>query len=344
MEQNFQTSFIPKKPMIEERTITSRPISFLTVVSVVIFFTVIIATGALYFYDKVLAKNITKMENDLNLAKNRFEPSKIIQLQVLDKRLRASSEILSKHIAISPIFEALQSITLKTVSYTKFSYDFDDSKNAKIKVKMNGIAIGYRSVAFQSDLFAKNKYLIDPVFSNLLLDDKGNVLFDLEFSVDPTFDNSKALEAERDKLTQKYNSFDPENLSRLQKLLPDSVDNIRLILEIEKIASPYGMVLKDVKYDATNKDNVISQTAGAGRAIQIGEDFSRKDYGIWDLEFSTQGTYNNFINFVKDLENNLRVVDMSSIQFSSNANIGLNPQLPEPYKYNFKIRTYWLKN
>ena len=195
MEQNFQTSFIPKKPMIEERTVASRPISFLTVVSVVIFFTVIIATGALYFYDKVLAKNITKMENDLNLAKNRFEPSKIIQLQVLDKRLRASSEILAKHIAISPIFEALQSITLKTVSYTKFSYDFDDSKNAKIKVKMNGIAIGYRSVAFQSDLFAKNKYLIDPVFSNLLLDDKGNVLFDLEFSVDPTFvDYKKMLE------------------------------------------------------------------------------------------------------------------------------------------------------
>jgi len=191
MEQNFQTSFIPKKPMIEERTVASRPISFLTVVSVVIFFTVIIATGALYFYDKVLAKNITKMENDLNLAKNRFEPSKIIQLQVLDKRLRASSEILSKHIAISPIFEALQSITLKTVSYTKFSYDFDDSKNAKIK----GVAVGYRSVAFQSDLFAKNKYLIDPVFSNLLLDDKGNVLFDLEFSVDPTFvDYKKMLE------------------------------------------------------------------------------------------------------------------------------------------------------
>ena len=201
MEQNFQTSFIPKKPMIEERTVASRPISFLTVVSVVIFFTVIIATGALYFYDKVLAKNITKMENDLNLAKNRFEPSKIIQLQVLDKRLRASSEILSKHIAISPIFEALQSITLKTVSYTKFSYDFDDSKNAKIKVKMNGVAVGYRSVAFQSDLFAKNKYLIDPVFSNLLLDDKGNVLFDLEFSVDPTFVDYKKMLATTNKDT-----------------------------------------------------------------------------------------------------------------------------------------------
>jgi len=196
MDQNFQTSFIPKKPMIEQRAIASRPISLFTVIAIFFFFAVILGTGALYFYNGILAKNITQMENDLTLAKNRFEPSKIVQLQVLDKRLNASSEILSKHIAISPIFKALQDITMKTVGYTKFSYDFDGSKNAKILIKISGIAVGYRSVALQSDLFAKNKYLIDPVFSNLLLDDKGNVLFDLEFSVDPNFvDYKKTLEA-----------------------------------------------------------------------------------------------------------------------------------------------------
>ena len=195
MEQNFQTSFIPKKPIIEERAVSSRPIGLLTIISIFIFFSVIIASGLLYFYDSILKKNITQMENDLNLAKNRFEPSKIIQLQVLDKRLIASTEILSKHVAISPIFEALQSITMKTVSYNKFSYDFGDGANAKIMVKMNGTALGYTSIALQSDLFAKNKYFIDPVFSNLLLDDKGNVLFDLEFSVDPSFiDYKKVLE------------------------------------------------------------------------------------------------------------------------------------------------------
>jgi len=195
MDQNFQTSFIPKKPMIEDRAVVSRPISLLTIFSIFIFFTVVIASGALYFYDGIVEKEIVKMENDLSLAKNRFEPSKIIQLQVLDKRLNASSEILSKHIAISPIFKALQAVTMKTIGYNKFSYDFDDSKNIKVKVKMSGTAVGYRSVALQSDLFTKNKYLIDPVFSNLLLDDKGNVLFDLEFSVDPNFvDYKKMLE------------------------------------------------------------------------------------------------------------------------------------------------------
>src|SRR3989338_6873714 len=99
MEPNFQTSFIPKKPMVSERVPRARSIGFFTVMAIFILFTALLATGGLYFYKGVLAKNLTKMENDLNLAKNRFEPSKITELQLLDKRLRASSEILSHHIA-----------------------------------------------------------------------------------------------------------------------------------------------------------------------------------------------------------------------------------------------------
>ena len=193
MEPNFQTSFIPKKPMIEKRAVPARSVGVLTVVSVFILFTVLLATGALFFYKGILTKNITRMENNLNLARNRFEPSKITELQILDERLRASTEILSKHIAITPIFQALQTITMKTVRYTKFNYALGGKNDAKIVIQMSGIAIGYRSVALQSDLFAKNKNLIDPVFSNLSLDDRGNVIFDLEFSVDPSFVDYKQM-------------------------------------------------------------------------------------------------------------------------------------------------------
>ena len=160
-------------------------------------------------------------------------------------------------------------------------------------------------------------------------------------SYNKALDNSKALGYERDKLTKIHNSLDLKNLNKLKKLLPDNVDNIRLILEIEKIASPYGMVLKDVKYNATSKDTPISQASGATQAVK---NSTGKDYSVWNLEFSIQGTYNNFTNFVKDLENNLRIVDISSIQFSSNAGAGISPSLSESYKYNFKIKTYWLKN
>ena len=196
MEQNFQTSFIPKKPMIEKRVTATRSVGFLVVVSIFVLFTILLSTLALFFYKGILAKNIKQMENDLSLARNRFEPSKITELQVLDKRLRASSEILSKHIAITPIFQALQAITMKTVRYTKFSYNLGDEKNSKVAIQMSGQAIGYRSIALQSDLFTtrdEGKNFIDPVFSNLTLDAKGNVLFDLEFSVDPSFVDYKQM-------------------------------------------------------------------------------------------------------------------------------------------------------
>ena len=159
-------------------------------------------------------------------------------------------------------------------------------------------------------------------------------------SYNEALNNSKALENERDKLTKKYNDLNPENLVKLQKLLPDNVDNIRLILEIEKVATPYGMVLKDVKYDATSKD----AKGQAGTAQTVNTASAYKDYGTWNLAFSTEGTYDNFLSFLKDLEKNLRVVDIVSIQFSSNTGIGANPSSSLVYKYSFIIKTYWLKN
>ncbi len=171
-------------------------------------------------------------------------------------------------------------------------------------------------------------------------------------SYNEALSNSKSLEAERDKLVQKYNSIDTNDLSKLQKMLPDTVDNIRLILEVEKLALPYGMVLKDVKYDTKSQ----TSTTTAGTAVAPSNTkivANNKDYGIWDLEFSTQGTYFDFVNFTKDLEKNLRIVDISSIAFSSDSGngpslkttAGIAPAQPtNVYKYIFKIKTYWLKN
>ena len=64
---------------------------------------------------------------------------------------------------------------------------------------------------------------------------------------------------------------------------------------------------------------------------------------MWDLEFSTEGSYENFFRFIEDLESNLRIVDIASIEFSS-ASVSITKSSTEYYRYNFKIRTYWLKN
>lgn len=184
MEQNFQTSFIPKKPIIEDTTKSSTSSSFFVIITILIFVTVVLAYGGLFLYSNILTKNITAKKEQLDRANERFEINRINELKLLDKRLKAGEKVLDKHISISPIFEILQRITMKTVRYTKFSYEVTDK--GEINVKMNGQALGYRYIALQADLFSKEKNLIDPVFSNLSLDDKSNVNFDLTFAVDPS--------------------------------------------------------------------------------------------------------------------------------------------------------------
>ncbi|MCC7160533.1 hypothetical protein IT399_02350 [Candidatus Nomurabacteria bacterium] len=154
--------------------------------------------------------------------------------------------------------------------------------------------------------------------------------------------NSKALENERDKLTAKYNTINVDDLMKIEKLMPENVDNIRLILEIEKIATPYGMVLKNVKYNTTDTSTTPTSAIQSSQAKG-----TPKDYGVFDLEFSISSTYNNFINFTKDLESNLRIVDISSVSFTSNVQ-STGPltkvNQSDNYTFNFKIKTYWLKN
>ncbi|MBP6866347.1 MAG: hypothetical protein KBC12_02280 [Candidatus Pacebacteria bacterium] len=181
MDQNFQTSFIPKKPVVHERTEAKRPTGLLVIFSVLILLSVFVAYGGVYFYKNSLTQSITSKEKALELARNRFEPGRLSELKTLDRRIKAANGILANHVAPSPIFKILEATTMKTIRYTSFSYELKE--NGMVFVKLTGEANGYRSIALQSDLLSENKDILDPVFSNLALDTKGSVLFDLTFSV-----------------------------------------------------------------------------------------------------------------------------------------------------------------
>ena len=187
MDKEFQTSFIPKKPLTEDRVVSDRPVSIVTFLATIVFFATLVAGVGAYGYKVILTKQVKGMSDSLDLAKNAFEPALLADLQVLEKRINASQEILSNHITVSPIFRSLQELTLRSIRFTKFNYTF--AKDGGIEIKMSGLSPNYNyiTLALQSDLLVKNKYINNPVFSNLNLDEKGNVTFDLAFSVDSSF-------------------------------------------------------------------------------------------------------------------------------------------------------------
>lgn len=160
-------------------------------------------------------------------------------------------------------------------------------------------------------------------------------------SYNQALDNAKSLQETRDELAAKYNSFDPNDIDRVEKLLPDSVDNIRLIIEIEKIAAKYGMILKQVKYDTFETN--ATDTAGVTKETKGDALLSNREYGEFELQFSTEGEYSKFLSFLSDLEESLRIVDISNVSFSSTSDITTTGLSSGSYKYDFTVKTYWLK-
>ncbi len=223
MDKEAQTSFIPKKSLSEERIQSSQPVSLTVFIGTIIFFASIAAAAGAYFYHAVLVKRVDDMSNQLELAKSRFEPSLISDLQTLDRRIQGADQLLAGHMIVSPLFDSLQALTLKTIRYTKFEYDIgkpDNLLSADITVDIDGqSASGYTPIALQADVFSQNKYIKDPVFSNLTIDPFGKVNFHLTFSVDKSFVSYQ------------------EMINR-QAGMPESPENTIITVPTEPILSP----------------------------------------------------------------------------------------------------------
>ena len=140
--------------------------------------------------------------------------------------------------------------------------------------------------------------------------------------------NSRKLDEARSSLLQKYQSFDQSDLSRLAVMVPESPDNVKLILELYSLASRSGLALQNAK---VSDDTTKAQT---GTAAAPGANAS--PYGTLKLEFTLVGTYNSFTQFTKSLESSLRIVDINKVSF-------LSSDYKQNYQFTVGITTYWLK-
>jgi Tfp pilus assembly protein PilO len=154
---------------------------------------------------------------------------------------------------------------------------------------------------------------------------------------DQALDKAAQLQQLKQSLLSRYNAFDPGGLDRLQKLLPDHVDNIGLILELDSLAGRYGLALQNVDVSTPNTQTPSSKTT-------VGTlDNANQTYSSLTLTFSTQGTYDNFVQFINNLQSSLRIVDMVSLSINPATATGRAASSQPLYTYQVTLRTYWLK-
>ncbi len=155
----------------------------------------------------------------------------------------------------------------------------------------------------------------------------------------------KLVEAlkKRDNLSTSFNSLDTNLVARLAKLMPDNLDNIKLIIDIDRTAKQYGMILNAVKFDvdqqAKTGTTTASTTVTTKSSVTDNKSAleSKKDYNSFNLTMTFTGTFSNFTKLMGDIEKNLRIIDVSTVTFDSQDGKDI-------YKYEVKAKIYWLKS
>jgi len=167
---------------------------------------------------------------------------------------------------------------------------------------------------------------IDPNYRSTNLGNGAKSIQELqneEVQYKASLDNSSAIRKKRQDLVDKEGSINPTNLSNLQKLLPDNIDNIKLVIGMNQIAQDHNLTLKDVKLDTSIKTD----------PNKLGVDTSK--HGTVGLSFSVASSYDNFQTFLTDLEKSLRLVEITDLSVTGSDN-GI-------YTFSVGLKTYWLK-
>ena len=139
-------------------------------------------------------------------------------------------------------------------------------------------------------------------------------------------DNQKALDYQQKKkdLREKYKtSVTPEDEERLKLFLPDSVDNVRLLIDLEALALRQGIEI----------GNTAFNSGGGGNETETHDD------GLYEsitLSFSFVSTYDDFKSLLVLLQQSLRLIDVTNLTIQTSDD-------PEFATYKLVINTYWLK-
>ena len=123
---------------------------------------------------------------------------------------------------------------------------------------------------------------------------------------------------------------DPERGGRLRELLPDAIDNTRLMLTIEDIGTRNAVSISDVSADAAGMGERLGGTDGV-------------PVGLSRLNFQAEGTYEELFAFLRDLERSIRLVEVEHLTIQPPGEEVFATSRDPDYQFELSVVTYWLR-
>ncbi len=164
-----------------------------------------------------------------------------------------------------------------------------------------------------------------------------------------SFDNALAaaerFQQKEAQLAQAQAQIPADSLARLKEFLPDGVDNVQLILDMDALAARSGVTLADFSIQGEDSGDGSQDAAAApsNPDPMSGQPLGESGLGLTssspveslNLTFKATGTYEAFRTFLAGMENSLRPLDVMDVTVDE-SETGV-------YTYNVTVRIYWLR-
>ena len=120
-------------------------------------------------------------------------------------------------------------------------------------------------------------------------------------SYDSVLQDAKNISTKRDQIMASYNSIPPDDLTRLAKIVPVNFNSVTFVNHLNTIAENYGLSIDSMEIveQDPNQQQVVAPSANS--------------YQTESVSFVIKGPYPELMNFLRDMESGLYLVDVTSL-------------------------------
>jgi Tfp pilus assembly protein PilO len=139
----------------------------------------------------------------------------------------------------------------------------------------------------------------------------------------------------RDGVLKQFNSISPDDRDRLDRMVPNTVDNIRLIIDLNNVALQHGFSLRNVTASAKTSTASAPLNTAAPSSLGRSQAPVTPVLDTVAVSFSVSAPYQQFISLMQDLEASLRIMDITHLTINANDT--------GTYDFSVQLNTYWLR-
>lgn len=159
--------------------------------------------------------------------------------------------------------------------------------------------------------------------------------------------NATRLSAMRQQVLDDYNKISDNDRARLDKMIPSTVDNIRLTIDLEGLASDQHLTLQGLTATVNSADSALSApspAASTGAAMSpsgamgngvANQSISAPVLDTVGVSFGVTATYDQFMTLLQAIEADLRIMDLTHLSMTV-SDTGV-------YNFSLQFNTYWLR-